>query len=81
MDNIYISSVAKPRMNYNYCPLLALQIFILYDVIHVRALRHNDDYVALCAMSVKTETTGAGVEKGKISANRDNLITKILLAI
>ena len=26
-------------------------------------------------MSVKTETTGAGVEKVKISANRDNLIT------
>ena len=33
------------------------------------------------AMSVKTENTGAGVEIVKISANRDNLITKIFLAI
>ena len=58
-----------------------LQIFVLYDVIHVRTLRHIDDDVALCAMSVKTETTGTGVEKVKISAKRDNLITKIFLAI
>ena len=29
----------------------------------------------------KTETIRAGVEKVKISANPDNLITKILLAI
>ena len=29
----------------------------------------------------KAETLGAGAEKVKISANRDNLITKIFLAI
>ena len=32
-------------------------------------------------MSAKTETIGAGVEKVKISANPNNLITKIILAI
>ena len=32
-------------------------------------------------MTAKTETIGAGVEKVKISANLDNLITKIFLVI
>ena len=32
-------------------------------------------------MSAKAETKGAEVEKVKISADRDNLITKIFLAI
>ena len=32
-------------------------------------------------MSAKNETLEAGVEKVKISANLDNLITKIFLAI
>ena len=32
-------------------------------------------------MTAKTETIRAGVEKVKISANADNLITKMFLAI
>ena len=32
-------------------------------------------------MSAKVETIGAGVEKMKIPADRDNFITKIFLAI
>ena len=32
-------------------------------------------------MTPKTDTIGAGVEKVKISANSDNLITKAFLAI
>ena len=48
---------------------------------YVHTLRHINDNVAQCAMLAKTETIGAGVEKVKISANPDNLITKIFLAI
>ena len=32
-------------------------------------------------MSAKAEAIGAGVEKVKISADRDNLLTKLFLAI
>ena len=40
--------------------------FAQNDVIHVRTLCHINDDVALCAMTAKTETIGAGVEKVKI---------------
>ena len=48
---------------------------------HVGTLRDIYDDVAYCVMSAKTETTGAGVEKVKISANPYNFISKIFLAI
>ena len=48
---------------------------------HACTLRHSNDEVALYAMLTKTETTGAGVEKVKISANPKNYITKIVLVI
>ena len=54
---------------------------MLYDVIHIRTLRHINDDFAQCAILAKTETTEAGVEKVKISANHVNFINKILLAI
>ena len=57
------------------------RLFALNDVIYVRTLRHINDDVALCAMSTKTETIGAGVEKVKIAANPDNLISIIFPAI
>ena len=47
----------------------------------VHTLRHINNDVAKCAMSAKTETIGVGVEKEKISANSDNLITKIFPVI
>ena len=57
------------------------RFFALNDVIHVRTLRHINDDIALCTMTAKTETIREAVEKVKISANPDNLITKIFLAI
>ena len=56
------------------------RFFALYDVIH------DANYIILMMtlhnVSVgQTETTGAGVEKVKISANPDNFMTKIFLAI
>ena len=57
------------------------RFFALNDVIHVHTLRHINDDVAKCAMLAKTETIRVGVEKEKISANSDNLITKIFLVI
>ena len=50
------------------------RFFALYDVIHVCTLRCIVDDIALCAMSTKTETTGARVEKVRISANLDYFI-------
>ena len=41
--------------------------------------RHINDDVVQCAMKAKTETTGAGVEKVKVSANPSNFITKFSL--
>ena len=58
-----------------------VDFFALNDVIHVDTLRHINDDVAQRAMSAKTETIGAGVEKVKISANPDKFITKIFFAI
>ena len=55
--------------------------FARNNVIHVCTLRHINDDVAQCAMTAKTETIGVGVEKTKISANPDKIITKIILAI
>ena len=58
-----------------------MRFFALNAVIQVYTLSHINDDIALCTMSAKTETIGAGVEKVKFSANPDNLITKIFLAI
>ena len=58
-----------------------LYYMYVYDFIHFRALRPINDDISECAMSAKTKTTGAGVEKVKISANPDNFITKIFLVI
>ena len=57
------------------------RFFVLYDFIHFRTLRPINDDISECAMSAKTKTTGAGVEKVKISANPDNFMTKIFLVI
>ena len=57
------------------------RVFALSDVIQSHTLCHINDDVEQCAMLAKTETIGAGVEEVKISANPDNLITKITLAI
>ena len=48
---------------------------------HVRTLRHINDEVALCTMMAKAKTIRAGVEKVKISASPDNLVSKMFLAI
>ena len=61
---------------YNFKPD---RFFALNDVTHIHTLHHINDDTALCAMSAKTETTGA--ENVKISANPDILIIKIFLAI
>ena len=45
------------------------KFFALNDIIHIHTLRHIN--------LAKTETVGAGAEKVKITANPDNLITKI----
>ena len=58
-----------------------IEFYAVNVVIHVRILRHINDDVAQCTMTAKTETIRAGVEKVKISANPDNLITKMFLAI
>ena len=44
------------------------RFFALNGVMQVRTLPHINDDVAECAMSAKTETIGAGVEKVKFSA-------------
>ena len=64
-----------------YKQFSAWLIFALNDVIQFSTLCHINDDVAFCAMTAKTETIGAGVEKVKISANPENFMTKIVLAI
>ena len=57
------------------------RFFAVNDVIHVRTLRHINNDVASHTMTAETETIRAGAKKVKISANPDNLITKMFLAI
>ena len=59
------------------------RFFALNDVIHVRISRliHDDLHNVQWLKLAKTETTGEGEEKVKISANPDNFITKIFIAI
>ena len=64
-----------------YTILRGIDFFALNDVIHILTLPHINDDIAYCAMSAKTETIGAGVEKVIISENPDKLITKIFLGI
>ena len=66
--------------NLNFC--FYYTILSVADFLHYMTSYTFAHYVILMmAMSAKTETTGAVVEKEKISANHDNFITKIFLAI
>ena len=59
-----------------------LYIHLYIEDVHIFGInmpRHIDDGVVLCAMSAKTETTGAGEKKVKVSANSNNCITKFSL--
>ena len=53
---------------------------IPHDDIHDRKWCHIYDDLIMC-MPSKAETTGAGVNKMKISANHNNFITKMFLTI
>ena len=64
-----------------YTILSRTDFYALYDVIRGRTLGHINYDVWWCEMSAKAETIGAGVEKIKISADCDNLITKVFFAI
>ena len=63
-------------MAYSFQKFEYTRFFALNGDIHVHSLRH-----IMMTLWAKTETIAAGVERVKISANPDNLITKIFLAI